>query len=505
MKLMTSAQMREMDRRAIEEYGIPSTLLMRNAARRTAETAMELGGKRGRAAVFCGSGNNCGDGVAAAAYMLIRGYSVRAFLTGSREKMTADTSEMERRLDEVGGKLEQFTESYEIIDYVNSCDVIIDAMFGTGLHSALRGDALNVAHMINASGVPVVSADIPSGVTADTGEVPGEAVRADVTVTFSLPKIGLYAEPGCLYSGEVRIADIGIPDDLVFAADSPVHAVTAGDIDLPARRRDAHKGDFGRDLIIAGAPGFTGAPVMAAEAASRMGAGLVHLGVPDSIYGVTAARCKDVMPFPLPCDIDGLVSWDAREPIMEKLGRCDACLAGPGLGRSYMLDSLVEKLIRETKVPLVLDADGINALSGNTDVLDEAGAAVILTPHAGEFARLGGDVSKGRISEAAGFAVKHRCVLVLKGHRTVTAFPDGTVYINTTGGPAMAKGGSGDVLAGMITALSGQGMPIKQAVTVAVYLHGLAGDISAARLGEYSVTPDDLLGAIPKAVKRVGK
>ena len=503
LKLMTSAQMREMDRRAIEEYGIPSTLLMRNAARATAETAMELGGDRGRAAVFCGSGNNGGDGVAAAAYMIIRGYSVRTFLTGSREKMTDDTSEMERRLCEVGGKLEKFTEIENITDYVNSCDVLIDAMFGTGLHSALRGEALIAAQIINASGVPVVSADIPSGVVSDTGEVPGEAVRADVTVTFSLPKIGLYAEPGCLYAGKIRIEDIGIPDDLILAADSTIRAVTADDVRLLARKRDAHKGDFGRDLIIAGAPGFTGAPVMAAAAASRMGAGLVHLGVPESIYGVTAARCTDVMPFPLPTDIDGLVSWDARGPIAEKLERCAACLAGPGLGRSYMLDSLIEKLVRETKVPLVLDADGINAVSGNTDILDEAGSTVILTPHAGEFARLGGDISRGRIAEAAGFAVSHSCVLVLKGHRTVSAFPDGSVYINTTGGPAMAKGGSGDVLAGMITALCGQGLPVKKAVTAAVYLHGLAGDICAEELGEYSVTPDDLLRAIPEAVKSV--
>jgi len=478
---MTSAQMREMDRRAIEEYGVPSTLLMRNAARCAAEAAMELAGGRGRAAVFCGSGNNGGDGVAAAAYMLIRGMEVRAFLTGSREKMTADTSEMERRLIEVGGSLEQFTESDEINNYVNSCAVMIDAMFGTGLHSALRGDALCAARLINASGVPVVSCDVPSGVSADTGEVPGEAVRADVTVTFSLPKIGLFMEPGCIYAGEVRVADIGIPPELVLGAESAVFAVTAEDVRLPARRPDAHKGDFGRDLIIAGAPGFTGAPVMAANAASRMGAGLVHLGVPESIYGLTAARCTEVMPFALPCDIDGLISWDAREPIGEKLARCGACLIGPGLGRSYMLDSLVERLLRETKIPLVLDADGINAVSGNIDILDEAGADVVLTPHAGEFKRLGGDISKGRLAEAVGFAVRHGCVLVLKGHRTVAAFPDGTAYINTTGCPAMAKGGSGDVLAGMLTALLGQGLPVREAVTAAVYLHGLAGDICSAR------------------------
>lgn len=503
MKLMMSAHMRELDRRAIEEKLIPSTLLMRNASEQVAKEAMSVIGRQGRAAVFCGSGNNGGDGVAAARYLLIHGIEVRAFLTGNREKMTSDTAEMERRLNEVGGKLEQFTESKDIEDYVNSCDVIIDAMFGTGLHSALRGDSLNAARIINTSRAYVVSADMPSGVSADTGEVYGEAVRADETVTFTFAKTGQFLEPGCTYCGRIIVKDIGIPAELCVEAESNIFAVCGEDIRLPVRRPDSHKGDYGRDLIIAGAPGFSGAPVMAANACSKMGAGLVYLGVPDSIYSITAGRCTEVMPFSLPCGDAGRISGAAGTVIGEKARHCDVMLIGPGLGRSSELNELVSRILEQITIPVILDADGINAVSGDLDALDRTACPVILTPHAGEFARLGGDSSRDRLSEATDFAKKHGCIMVLKGHTTITAFPDGSAYINTTGCPAMSKGGSGDLLAGMIAALIGQKLPLREAVISAVYIHGLAGNICSDEMGEYSVTPDDLLKAIPKAVKRI--
>ena len=524
MKLMSASSMRAMDKTAIEVLGIPSALLMTNAARHVAGAALDLISGKGRAsgdgadaascvntierggtaAVFCGPGNNGGDGVAASAFLLKNGVRVRTFLAGSREKMTPDTREMERRLREEGGVLENLADAADVENYINSCDVLIDAVFGIGLNTAPRGAALDAVRLMNASPAPVVAADVPSGVEADTGRILGEAVRADLTVTFSFAKPGLFVEPGCVACGAVRIVDIGIPEALLQGAETDVRAVCAGDITLPRRRRDSHKGDYGRDLIIAGSVGFSGAPVLAARAASVTGAGLVSLGVPENIYAIAAGKLMEEMPFPLPCSAEGALGGLAVYAILDRLKKADVCLVGPGLGRSQAVDEIVFAILRNSEVPVILDADGINAVSGNIDILDKVAAPVILTPHAGEFKRLGGDVTGGnRLEEARRFARAHNCILVLKGHRTITALPDGALYVNTTGGPALSKGGTGDVLAGMIASLVGQRFPLKDAVLAAVFLHGLAGDLCAGRLGEYSVTAGDVIAALPEAVKSV--
>jgi NAD(P)H-hydrate epimerase len=298
MKLLNSQQMREMDRTTIDVLGVPSTLLMTNAAEHVAKAALGYAGEGGSAAVFCGSGNNGGDGVAAAAYLIKKGVSVRTFLTGSREKMTADTAEMERRLNELGGVLEDFGDALDAEYYVNHCDVIIDAMFGIGLNSNLRGTSLEAVRLINASPARVVAADIPSGVEADTGSILGDAVRADATVTFAHAKIGHYNEPGCIYCGDVRVVDIGIPRELIENVPIDCHAVVPGDITLPRRRRDTHKGDYGRALVVAGSVGYTGAPFWPRRAASCVGAGLVSLGVPEAVYAIAAGKCDEEMCVP---------------------------------------------------------------------------------------------------------------------------------------------------------------------------------------------------------------
>jgi len=508
MLLCSAETMRGIDKTAIEEYGVPSTYLMTNAARAVAQAALaRLPESGGVAAVFCGPGNNGGDGVAAAAFLLRRGVEVRAFLVGSREKMTADTLEMERRLLEQGGALEDFTDAPDLEEYLSRCDVIIDALFGTGLNSPLRGDALRAVGLINDTDAYVISADIPSGVHADTGAILGEAVCADETVTFALAKAGLFLEPGCTMCGKITLADIGIPKELTRNARPLCYAVMDGDVSLPHRRPDTHKGDYGRALIVAGSVGYTGAPVLAAKAASVTGAGLVTLAVPESVYTIAAVKCTEEMVFPLPASAEGTLSPLAAYPVMDRLSKSDVCLIGPGLGRVAPIREIVAAALKNAKVPLVLDADGINAVAGNIDVLDEASCPVILTPHDGEFARLAGslpgDAPDGRLGAARRFAEQHGVVVVLKGHRTITALPDGSAYVNTTGGPAMAKGGSGDVLAGMITAFIAQKFPIKDAVLAAVYLHGLAGDIAARRLGEYSVTASAIIEALPEAISSV--
>ena len=387
MKLLYAQQMREMDRYTIDVLGVPSTLLMTNAAEHVAKAALEHMEEGGSAAVFCGSGNNGGDGVAAASYLIKRGMSVRAFLTGRREKMSADTAEMERRLNELGGVLEDFSQAVDIEDYINGCDVIIDAMFGIGLNSNLRSEALEAVRLINTAQSHVIAADIPSGIETDTGSILGDAVRADVTVTFAHAKIGHYSEPGSVYCGDVRVVDIGIPPELIEKTEITCHAVVPGDISLPHRRPDTHKGDYGHALIIAGSVGYTGAPVLAARAASAAGAGLVSLGVPDAVYTIAAVKCDEEMVFPLPSTPAGAVAETALDTILERLSKSDVCLVGPGLGRSEAVDTLVRAIVKASRIPLVLDADGINAISGNIDILDEAVCPIILTPHPGEFKR----------------------------------------------------------------------------------------------------------------------
>ena len=499
MQLSDARTMRDADNRAIHALGIPSTLLMRNAAAALARGAQEYLGEKRSAVVVCGTGNNGGDGVAAAAWLLGRGAAVRAFLVGDREKMTADTREMERRLQELGGQLEPFGPE-TLTAALSEADVAIDALFGIGLSRPLTGAALEAVQRLNAAGVPVVSADIASGVSADTGEILGDAVRAARTVTFSMAKPGHFAAPGCICRGELDVAPIGIPGELLKSCG--VSAVTRADVHLPARDPLSHKGDFGRLLIVGGSVGYTGAPSLCAMAALRAGAGLVSLGVPEPIYTITAVKNTEAMPFPLVADEAGRLSPLALPALLERLEKADAAVLGPGLGRSEALTALMSELMRCTPCPLVLDADALFALGSHPAMLREAARPVILTPHAGEFARLGGGSGGDRTADALAFAREYGCCVVLKGHATVCAFPDGEAFLNTTGGPALAKGGSGDVLAGIIGALLCR-LPLREAVVTAVWLHGRAGDLCAGELGEDGVLATDVIGALPRAMTEI--
>ena len=557
MRVATAAQMKELDRQAIEECGVPSLNLMECAAQCVADAVEELldrgndarsgiiggatfpvvlmgggGGDTPEArqeaererqklqailnekqwdktpwvGVLCGPGNNGGDGVAAARLLMEKGYRVRAFLVGDRTKMTPDERAMEEKLQKAGGVLENFCpEDSAQVTWIMECDCLVDALFGVGLSRPVEGDFLCAVRLMQdaPSFRRVVSCDIPSGLHADTGEVLGEAVRAGVTATFTCAKPGHYLGDGPEYTGELRVYDIGVPNKLLFGRENagrfPVETMD-GCMDLPRRKPNSHKGDYGKLFLLAGSEGYTGAPVLAASAAVRGGAGLVFLGVPREIYPIVAVKCSSPMPFPLP---------EKYADILEKARSCDAALMGPGLGRAPRTERTVRSLLEDLEMPVVLDADGINALAGHMDILDGRRALTVLTPHDGEFARLTGTALpiQNRLEAARTFAKEHRCILVLKGHRTVTAAPDGRAWINTTGNPGMAKGGSGDVLAGLIASFLGQrqlerwcGGPA-ELVAAAVYFHGLAGDRAAERLGEYSMTPDDLLACLPEVLK----
>ncbi len=510
MKLATAAQMKALDKKAIETWKIPSIDLMEQAAEGVAQAALDLlpdKPARCRAAVFCGAGNNGGDGIAAARLLFLAGVGVRVFLVGSYERLTPDALEETRRLSECGVELEPFApDGGEQAAWARRSHVVVDAVFGVGLSRDIAPDSAFAAavDLINLCRGRVVAADIASGVAADTGKVLGRAVRADVTVTFTLPKIGQFVGDGAVYSGEVRVRDIGIPRTLVREMTGLIQTVEAEFVRaaLPPRKPDGHKGDFGKLLVVGGAVGYTGAPYLAASAAVRSGCGLVYLGVPDSIWQIAAAKCVSAMPFPLSSDWSGKLGRKALSEVLERLAGCNVLAIGPGLGRDEGTAKLVREVLEQTEKPVVLDAGGINALEGHIDSLDvrrDRGWKTVLTPHDGEFARVGGDLTPGRAEAARTFALRHGCTLVLKGHRTVTATEAGTVLVNTTGNSGLAKGGSGDVLTGLIASLLAQGATPVRAAAGGVWLHGRAGDLAAEALTEYCVTPEDVIARFPEA------
>ena len=485
--MLTATQMRELDRRAIQEAGVSSLDLMEQAAQAVADAAWAMGGRGKHFAVFCGTGNNGGDGLAAARLLLERGGQVRVFLVGDRAALTPDAGEMARRLTDLGAQIEALG-AFE-------ADVVVDALFGVGLSRPVEGAYRAAVEAMGASGAKVVSADLPSGVETDTGRVLGAAVRADVTVTFTALKPGLMAGEGAVLAGKVQVAPIGIPKDLYQRAcqESKLYTMEPGDAALPRRPRDSHKGDYGKLLILAGAVGYTGAPVLAASAALRSGAGLITLATPAAAWPVVASRCLEVMVLPLPDDGAGRLSAAACPSLPALLAGRTAVLLGPGLGRSPGVEAAVWAALEGAGCPAVVDADGLNAVAAHIDRLKGRDWPTVLTPHDGEFTRLGGDLSAGdRLGAARDLAARTGCIVVLKGYRTVTAFPDGTCAVNTTGNPGMAKGGSGDILAGMIAGFLAQGISVREAAMCGVYLHGLAGDRCEERLSRTAMLPSEL-------------
>jgi NAD(P)H-hydrate epimerase len=496
MKFAGSQAMKAMDDYAIHQMGIPSDTLMLRAAAGAAKVACELlGAAPKKAVIFCGSGNNGGDGIAVGKLLLEQGYQVTCFMVGSREKMTSDSLLMEQLLEKQGGQLLDYDPERATL---SSCDLIVDALFGTGLSREISGKYADLIQRINESGIPVLSCDIPSGISADTGAVLGCAVRASVTVTFNLPKTGQLLPPGTEYTGRLVVHDIGIPqearDTVTFDGEYVTEDMVR--LRLPKGHLETHKGDYGKLLLLCGSTGYTGAAALAAKAALRTGAGLVFLGVPETVYPILASKLDEPVVFPLKSNEQGRFGEGAVPEISKRLGDMDACLLGPGIGKCAGTEAVLDAVLEQAVCPVLLDADGINLLEGHIDKLDRAKAPLVLTPHEGEFRRLGGDLSKGRIAAAKAMAEKTGAVVVLKGYRTITAAPDGRVYVNSTGNPGMATGGSGDVLSGILTCLLGQGVEPFQAAAAAVWLHGAAGDVCEKRLGRRSMLPTDMIGAL---------
>jgi len=511
MKIATAQQIRNIDQRATREFGIPSMVLMENAAAAIAsEMERFFDGLLGvRVGIICGKGNNGGDGLALARRLRIRGVPVRVALLAPYASLKNEAGLNLSILRKTDVEIVPNASTAAIAEIVEWSDVLVDAMLGVGLSTPLKGNYAFASELLNIAGRPVAAIDIPTGIDADTGAVMGTAVRADLTVTMALPKRGLVLYPGAAFAGELRVADIGIPTEVIERENLRVslldRTMVAGS--MGGRDRDANKGDFGHLLVIAGSLGKTGAAAMAAKGALRSGAGLVSVAAPFSLVPVIQQQVAEAMCVPAGESIDGTIGIGAEEELLKASGRMNACVIGPGLSTHHETVQVVKNLIQRVAVPMVIDADGVNALAGSVDVLVKAKAPVVLTPHPGEMARLMGvttsDVQQDRIGMAQGFAEEHGVTVVLKGAGTVIASPDGEVYINSTGNPGMATGGTGDVLTGMIGSLLAQGYGPTQAACLGVYLHGLAGDLAAEEKGEAGMIAGDVIEKIPEAIKTI--
>jgi hydroxyethylthiazole kinase-like uncharacterized protein yjeF len=526
MKILTARQMAEVDRLSTELFKIPSLLLMENAGRAVVDEILRAapGAADSPVYIFCGRGNNGGDGLVAARHLAIRGGKPEVFLISDPALYKGDALANWEIVHSMGIPVRALGTAAEMrraLRNLRPPAVVVDALFGTGLSKPIGPDSRPVVSWINrASGESLVaSVDIPSGLFADSALVPGPVVKAHFTVTFTALKLALVLSPAAEWAGKVTVAAIGSPAALLQSPEYRTELIDGRLVRgaLPRRPRDSHKGAYGHVFVVAGSAGKSGAAIMTGQSALRSGAGLVTLLLPAGLQHEIVGRMPELMSESLPETRDGTLDESALPPILEYLKQADAVVVGPGLTTHPSTRRLVRGIVRFSPVPVVLDADGINAFAPRPEtVRSEAGQAIAITPHPGEMARLLGcpiaQVQSRRLETALDCAREHGLFTVLKGFQTIVAAPEGRALINSTGNPGMATGGSGDILAGMAGRFvagwyrkyHGADMrALGDGLAAAVYLHGMAGDIAAAAKGEESLVATDLIGALPPAFKSV--
>jgi NAD(P)H-hydrate epimerase len=510
MKILTAKQIREIDRLSTEQFGIPSILLMENAGMRVVEALEErfedledltIG-------ILCGKGNNGGDGFVVARQLIQKGSYPFIFLLGREEDVADDARTNLDILKAIGypptvivDAEEWQEEKVELLD----ADIIIDALLGTGLTKPVSGLYAEVIDSLREDfpRAEIISIDLPSGLPADSAHPIGPAVEADATVTFTAVKPCLVLSPNQEYAGDVILADIGNPVELLDSPELQMDLIVPEEFSaaVHARSAETNKGDYGKVLVIGGSVGKSGAAAMAGQSALRSGAGLVTIATPASVLPIVAASMPELMTAVLPDTTEGVASLLVGKTVLA---------IGPGLGSEPSIQKMVRSVVQEAQIPTVVDADGLNAYASHRGELrgtDER--PVIVTPHPGEMARLIGKdiefVSLNRVDVARDFAMANNLFVVLKGFRTVVASPDGSVYINITGNPGMATGGTGDILTGMIAGIIAQEHfgPLIERLCLAVYLHGLAGDLAAEELGEETMIATDILRYLPSAWEKL--
>lgn len=525
MKVATADEMRTIDNETINNYGIPGSVLMERAGLAVVSKVKELFG-RAKVIIISGRGNNGGDGFVVARNLHNDGWDVRVFLAALPEDLRGDALLQYKTAVQFGVEIKPIQDLLiHHSSIITRHSIIVDALLGTGLSKDVTGELLNAIDRINTSGRPVLSVDIPSGISSDNGQIMGKAVRARYTVTFGLPKRGHLLYPGAEYSGDLFIEDIGFPKRLINAEQLNVELLEDRNIApfIPKRKRYSHKGIYGHVLIVAGSRGKTGAALMAAKACLKTGAGLVTLGVPESLADVFQSRVTEEMTLVLPDKGDGTLSEKASYKILDFLNGTAHLLAiGPGIGVSAETTRIMKNLIKNSSSPIIIDADGINSIGGERRIFKTTNVPIILTPHPGEMTRLLQDskrqkiikknssiqkpdteirrsIERDRINTVLSFSRDTKTYLVLKGAPTIIATPDSKAFINATGNPGMAKGGTGDVLTGMIAGFLSQTMNPINACILGVFIHGLAGDIAVSEKGLHPLMATDIIDKIPDA------
>lgn len=520
MKVLTAAQMREIDRRTTEEAGVPSLTLMENAGTRVLERIeREISDfLRCSIAILCGKGNNGGDGFVIARLLKQKGCSPRVLLFAQQDTVKGDAAVNLKRWMEAGGSVSVVSSSAEWEsqrESLRQADVVIDAMLGTGLTGPVEGFLAGVISDVNrlCEKAKVIAVDIPSGLSSDTGEILGPFVRTNHTVTFTAPKLCHVFAPACTNVGKLSVGQIGTPPEMLSTDGSlSLHLIEPNEFrDLPLQRKaDGHKGDFGHALIVAGSRGKTGAAILAAAGALRSGAGLVTVATPAPLQLTVAAGMPEMMTealLPTETDSISIRNLDYGK-FYELIKGMNALAIGPGLSQHTETQQFVRRVLAESSLPIILDADGLNAFAGRAFELSQRKTDwLAVTPHPGEMARLLGctasNVQSSRLDFTLSAAADWHAFVILKGYRTIIASPDGRAFINPTGNPGMATGGTGDVLTGILAGLTAWfGVEDwARVLSLGVYLHGLAGDLAAAEKGDASMIAGDLLAALPQAFK----
>lgn len=512
MRIVTSEQMRTLDSLAESKYRIPSLLLMENAGLSVflavEEAVGVVAGKR--VVVLAGPGNNGGDGYVVARHMANAGAAVSIASYADPAKYRPDSRANYDIAQSMGLEIIDKPLGSTLEGLLFRADVVVDALLGTGSSGAPRPPIAEVVGAVNKHYAFVVSVDIPSGIDADTGAVESDAVYADLTVTFALPKIGLLVYPGAKHAGEVAIADISIPAAELESTPCAAYVLDAeyAAARMPCRATDAHKGTFGHLGLIAGSVGMTGAAVLSANGASVMGTGLVSVAIPESLNNILEAKLTEIMTRPIRETSAHCFGMDSLTDVKEFLRGKSAVVFGPGLGRHDDTVKFVLELLPTVETPMLLDADALYAISTDLSILKRLKAPAVITPHPGEMARLVNTetaaVQIDRLKTASSFAAQHGVVVVLKGAGTIVAAPSGENYINTSGCAGMAKGGVGDVLSGMIGGLLAQGLNGFDAAAAGVYIHGLAGEIAEKSRGSASTAACDIVDSIGEALRELG-
>jgi ADP-dependent NAD(P)H-hydrate dehydratase / NAD(P)H-hydrate epimerase len=521
LPVLTAAEMRQADRHTIEEIGLPAVVLMENAGSAVTEAIRKRYPTARRPAILCGRGSNGGDGFVVA--RKLRDLHPEVYLMGIRDDVRDDARLHLEVFEKCGGKVFEVADAQaweRARERLRRADLVVDALLGTGLKaepSGLVADAIKEITRLRELGVPAVALDLPSGVPSDTGDLPWPVVPASLTVALGAAKYGHVLPPSCDWVGDLVIADIGIPRESLDKQEPSLFLLEAADVlrAYDERAPGSHKGTYGHLLVVAGSLGKTGAAVLAATAALRGGVGLVTVATPAPALGMVAAGRPELMTEPIPVNAAGNVAREGCDRVLSIAATKDAVVIGPGLGQDAGIREFVREFVRRCPVPLLVDADGLNALAppaggrirGALDAL-ELGRPTVLTPHPGEMARLAGlrpdEVQKRRLETARSLARETGALVVLKGHRTLIVDPKGRAAVNPTGNPGMATGGTGDVLAGLAGALLARHEPW-EAASAAVYLHGQAGDVAAARRGQPSLLAGDVLDAIPDALRALSQ